>query len=65
MSEGVSRERLIEMIEAYAAAKVTQNNTLISLSVAALTQLIDAVLTPKADDFSTPDEKPRTPRRTS
>jgi uncharacterized lipoprotein YajG len=67
MIDSSPRERLLELIEAYAVAKTSQNNVLVSLSASALTQMLDAVLTPPiaSDGFEVPEEKPTRTRRTN
>lgn len=67
-----SRERLIELIEAYAAAKVSTNATLMQLAASALQQIlatisfdIESASAPATDDFTMPPGpvEPATTRR--
>lgn len=65
-----TKERLIELIEAYAAAKVSNNTTLVSLVAASLQQMLLSVTfaDPPSDpvvidDFTLPDEVPQAPAR--
>jgi hypothetical protein len=57
------KDRLIEHIEAYSIAKASANAVLVSLSAAALKQLIDGLRIEEAppvasDDFSAPEIEP-------
>ena len=64
-----SKERLIELIEAYVAAKVTGNAALSAMAAGALQQILVAVtfvepLTdPTPEDFATPESDVPTPVR--
>lgn len=53
----VSKEHLIELIEAYAVAQKSQNTTLITMAVGAVKNAIDALYAPE-DDFSDAETKP-------
>lgn len=67
MVETVPKEELIELIEAYAVAKKTENTALITLAVGAVKQVIER-LYPPDDDFTAPapEPAPKTPaKRTS
>lgn len=57
MSGTVPKEELIELIEAYAVAKQTENTALITLAVGAVKQVIERLYAPD-DDFTTPTPKP-------
>lgn len=65
-----TKEQLIELIEAYAVAKVSTNATLTSLAAGALQQILVAVtfVNPPADpmatdDFAAPDDATAPVRR--
>lgn len=67
MTETVPKEELIELIEAYAVAKKTENTALITLAVGAVKQVIERLYAPD-DDFASPEPAPApkaTAKRTS
>lgn len=65
-----SKEQLVELIEAYAVAKSTNNATLTSLAAGALQQMLVAVTfidpppEPVPDDFAAPEDVAPPVRRT-
>lgn len=52
MIEKVSKEELIELIEAYAMAKKTENAALITLAVGAVKQVIERLYSTNDDGFT-------------
>lgn len=63
MIEKVSKEELIELIEAYAVAKKTENTVLITMAVGAVKQVIERLYS-SDDGFGDPELEP-TPRATA
>lgn len=65
-----TKEQLVELIEAYAAAKVSSNAILITLAAGALQQILSGVTfadyqasKSTADDFTVPDDMPSSATR--